>query len=692
MTAFAYGAVLKVQREFSLEDIRTKLDEMKRCGMNTVVIWPAVFWWENRANVNYPYQTGIEILKYAEQIDIQIIMELAGQITSLEYAPDFLMKEDYYTKKLDGTYDNTKVVFDYLNYNHPEVKQLIKKNFMEVARVYKGYKALYGYDILNEAGFTSYDRYTLQLYREWLENKYGTIERLNEVWDRVYYSWHQIEFNFWQWPSVMPLVDWQQFRKANIGMILNEWRSNVKAVDPDRPTIADNINSMVATDQFYNRPHDDWNAAANVDEYGISFYPKENLEGTPHYKRWQTFVGVHSATKTGRFWISELQSHHRNMFNPSSIVYPHELKWWAWEAISHGAKGLIYWKWDPFIKGNQTAGRGLVDTKGKFTPRADAAAKIASLLQEHAREFTTYVPEQPRVAIVYDKLTHDFTKSFTLAVPSETSIYLNSIAGLFECLWELNIAAKFITPEDVLSGEAMKFQTLFLTNQLVVGPDLAQALQQFVQEGGTVIADGKFGEIREDGVLNEDLPGGALNAELGYRLVDVDPLDLEIYSDNAFIPGHFERKMLHIESNVEVWGSYSDGYPAVIRTAMGKGSFIYISTMLWYGYHKSANADLLNFVKKLDEKFGLSLHTSQELGLKICTLRGNDGLLLFAYNYSNATIASEIRLREIGTKLEYTTDLTHQTAVSTHQDQDQVTLKVQVPKKDVAIYKLSWRG
>src|SRR5947199_235176 len=81
----------------------------------------------------------------------------------------------------------------------------------------KGDPALYGYVILNETMFTSYDRYTLQLFRAWLEAKYSTIERLNDVWDRAYRDWNQIEFTYWLWASVMPFVDWQQFRKANMG-------------------------------------------------------------------------------------------------------------------------------------------------------------------------------------------------------------------------------------------------------------------------------------------------------------------------------------------------------------------------------------------------------------------------------------------------------------------------------------------
>lgn len=77
---FPYGSVLKVHREFSLEDIRRKLDDMQRCGMNFVVIWPAFFWWENKASANYPFQTGIEILKHAEQIGMKVIMELAAKL------------------------------------------------------------------------------------------------------------------------------------------------------------------------------------------------------------------------------------------------------------------------------------------------------------------------------------------------------------------------------------------------------------------------------------------------------------------------------------------------------------------------------------------------------------------------------------------------------------------------------------
>lgn len=62
--------------------------DMHALGMNTVVVWPAVYWWEPQGE-HYPCQTGRDLLADAEEIGIGVIMELAGQITAMEYAPDF---------------------------------------------------------------------------------------------------------------------------------------------------------------------------------------------------------------------------------------------------------------------------------------------------------------------------------------------------------------------------------------------------------------------------------------------------------------------------------------------------------------------------------------------------------------------------------------------------------------------------
>ncbi|MCD1259899.1 beta-galactosidase [Paenibacillus athensensis] len=701
MNDYYYGAVLKVQRESSLQEVCGQLDAIKQCGMNLVVIWPAVFWWESRLHPDYPFHTGKQILAYAEQIGLKVIMELAGQITSLEYAPDFWMKPEYFAQNADGSANNNKNYFDFLNYNHPEVKALVRKGFIAAAEAYKDFPALYGYDILNETMFTSYDCYTLRLFRSWLEDKYEALDKLNDIWDRAYTDWNQIEFTTWLWASVMPFVDWQQFRKWNIGRIVNEWRGYIREVDDEHPTIADNINSMIATDGFYDRPHDDWSIAANVDEFGISFYPKENLDGTTAYKRWQTFAGAQAATKGGRFWISELQSHHRSMFSPTSIVYPHELKWWTWEAVSHGAKGIVYWKWDPFIKGIQTGGRGLVDGQGARTPRADAAADMAQVIGRCGRELSTYRRSRPYAAIVYDKLTHDFTKAFTLNVPQETNFYVNTLAGLYRCLWDLNIPVTFITPDDVIDGAAEDYRALFLPSQLVMGDKLAQALESYAERGGTVIADGKFAELDENGIMHQNQPGGPLQRLLGVRLADIDPLhlDMELVSEasdvrqDEVLPGYFERKLLRKEDERgNVLAAYADGAPGLLEVKCGKGALIYASTHLWYGYYHNPSPQLLQWLSRLSRKLVLAPYAIENPSIKVNVLQGEDGLLLFAFNYEDEMKSSWLTIRAAIGEVVSVRAVIGDKAVPFERDADgRLRVRIELPRHEVEIYKVEWR-
>ena len=98
---FNYGSVFKITREDSLTSIENNLLQMKQSGFNTVVVWPACFWWEERGP-DYPFATGKRVLELAEKHSLKIVMELAGQLTSMEYAPDFLMKDEYYAIDENG--------------------------------------------------------------------------------------------------------------------------------------------------------------------------------------------------------------------------------------------------------------------------------------------------------------------------------------------------------------------------------------------------------------------------------------------------------------------------------------------------------------------------------------------------------------------------------------------------------------
>jgi beta-galactosidase GanA len=696
---YPLGAVFKVQREYGAAEITRTLDDMKRAGMSVAVIWPSVYWWEDRARPGYPYNTGRDILRHADSIGLKIIMETGGQLTALEYAPDFVMKDEYYAVDILGRRETRDIGYGYLNYFHPEVDGLVEKQYGEIAGAYRDFPALYGYDVFNEIMFSSYDRYTLEEFRRWLRNRYGSIEALNDSWDRAYFNWSQVEFTRWLWASVMPLVDYREFLIDAMTGIVARWRGFIRAVDPAHPVIADDLFSMMSYDAA-NRPQDEWSIAGAVDELGLSYYPKNSVPGFSPPRRAQILNGFHSAAlrpgsggesgngggecqdrgngesgegresgedlkdrdggRGGRFWVSELQTHFQSIFSPRTVVPLRDLRQWTWECLGAGARGIIYWKWRPFTKGIQTSGRGLVDYRGRFNERTREVQCMAGVIQANADLFNRSVPLAPRAAILYDRLNHSVHRAFLDGYAHlPQNIYQASLEGAFRSLWEAGIPCNVIRPQDLLAleksdkvkesitapgplageGAAGSYNTLIVTAQIVMNPGRAGALLAFAERGGRVIIDGKLGVVDERAILNPVVPGG-LSRALGFEYQDIDPEGLEfgLTGEDITAAGYYERDYLDIldPNRAQVLGTFRDGRPAVIRSVLGRGEIYYIPSYLWWGCQQGLENGA--FVRWLVEKTLARTYqvSGGDLRVQICgTGEGGTEYLVYVYDYSD---------------------------------------------------------
>lgn len=571
-------------------------------------------------------------------------MELAGQITALEYAPDFVMKDEYYCVDRKGNRDECSQGYGYLNFNHPEVRELFTRQYGEIAREYKDFPALKGYDIWNETQFTSFDEYTLERFRGWLREKYHTLDALNASWDRAYRDWSEVRFTQWTWSSVMTFVDYQQFHKANIGMILRDMRAAIEAVDSGHEILADNIHASVTMDHYYDRPTDDWCVAREVDQYGISFYPKFLSKFTPPFLRHQTMTGAHSAAPDGRFAISEMQTHHATMFNPEGSVSPQELWQWCWEAVSHGANGLIYWKWNPFRKGVQTFGRGLVDLQGRETPRLETARRLGAVLKQE-KALVSCRGAKPAAAILFDPLNQDFIKAYTVgfggAMGAQPSLYHDALMGLYRTLWEHNVPVRFVTPDDLKHGKVNDIPLLFVTTQVVMDQAMSDALLAYAEQGGVCVCDGKLAEVNEIGLLNFQIPGSGLCQALGFELLDMEEGDLTITLPKGMsVQGCPDRRQITFldDTRAEIVAAYPDGKPAVLSSARGKGKLCYISTYLWAACKNQSQPGAWALVEEL---YGAAVPTAggcDASQVSVQRLTGPEADYLFVFNYGERRV------------------------------------------------------
>lgn len=620
---YRHGAVFKVCREDTEETIKENLSQMKRAGFNTVVVWPAAFWWEEKKE-GYPYNTGRYILKIAEELQIDVIMELAGQITCMEYMPDFLMKDEYFARKSDGSIEFGQPSFGFLNYFHPEVSAIIKESFQKTAAAYKDFKALLAYDIFNETMFRSFDEYTMEEFRRWLKEKYGTIENLNRVWERTYRDFSQVSYTEWKWLSVMPQADWLSFKKAAIKRFLDGWCSAVRAVDSKHPLIADNIFSGATPAGSYDRPQDDFSLQETVDIIGMSFYPKSVHGVMEPQLRHEVYSGFYAASKYKGFLISEMQTHLQALFNPTTAVSPKELELWCYEGIAGGATGLIYWMWRPFSKGLQTLGRGLVDYKNRPTERLEAAKRLS----EFFKNTPPLHPQKAKVAVVYDRFCEDLQKTYTMAYDVDNNFYVNAIYGAYKAFFDAGI------PCDIVElSEIDRYETVVLCNHLSLGKAAAEKLCQFVKAGGNVVIDGKTGVVDEEALALKNIPGGDFSPFVGEDYLDSDDKDPTFTVGDLAVDGYYHRDLVEVSQDALVEATFSDGAAAVVSTCNG-GTVLTVNTQLFYGYFMKNSKSVVEYIKTLGRRFGLFLYELSD-GLSCKLLKSDNESFAFIFNYSD---------------------------------------------------------
>jgi beta-galactosidase len=580
--AMTYGAVFMLDREMTDLFIEEQFSKMAGLGFNTVVIWPPLFFDKGELRLD----RHLRVFDIAAEHRLKVVLELTGQVPNLEYWPDALHTEAVMVRDFSGRVVHGQNGLGELNYNHPAIQQALHKVIKICVETYKDHSALAAWDIWNETHFKSFDTYTVRAFQEWLEHKYQSIDALNRAWVRTYTRFDQIYVDPVLWASIMPEVDWETFRCENLASMVAKLRSYVRELDPVHPCITDNVMANVSWCEL-DRGTDDWQVAQNTDCYGISFYPKTGgrlLKDNAPWLRSLTLSGARSAGN-GKFMISELQSHTYSELGVAEKVSPDELVSWNFESISHGACGIIYWKWAPFKRGLQVGGRGLVSADGRLTERAYEAKTIAQFLSTYP-EYAKAVPCDDQMGIVYDPQTVRVLSATTKSIAQLTGKEQlhNGVKSIYASACKQSILPRIVTPHQLCNSD-ISIPVLILPFQVNMDDAFALKLVEYAKKGGTLVVNFPFASIDASGCLYAQLPGGPLNESLG--LIHED--NMELSGELRFHDGRtleishtLEVQKISIRNpdRVKVLAQIGD-HPIWLEIAVGKGRILYSTCAYW---------------------------------------------------------------------------------------------------------------
>ncbi len=576
-----FGTVYLIDPGLTCEQRRRDLTNIKATGFNTVVLWPAATRWDARQTGGLAFDTIDRAMDDCHDLGLKAIIELQGQQTHQEMAPHSAAAMPSLAQL------RSKREFAW---NDPAFQEATLGYIRSVAEHFRGHPALLAYDVFNEVGNHSEDAWTRRAFTAYLRERYGgEITRLNQAWGAYFTDFDKIaEFTVEHldtlgWWSVVPKRDWLAFRHRNFIDLLDAWTAAIREADPQTPVFADVLGCDTQNDRdsdYYGV--NDWDIAEHSDWLGLSCYA--NMRPGPIWETqawaWPMFWRTADGAARGKpVIISEMMTSNRTLLPTEFSSMTDEVGLWSAQAFFHGVDGLIYWKWRPFRRGAQVGGRGLTDNDGTPNAQAAQAAVIAGWVNRHGERLADLRPDCAGCAILHD---HNTQHLFHALGPTPHGAYLDSGMGLFHAFWRHGVSPTFLAGRLLASdGVPENIRVLAVPCGVCVSQRQADQIAAFLDRGGVLMTESRFGLIDQDGNLWDHAPGGGLHEKLGLEEKRLNSRFVGRAADVGLMLEHEHvQDLLDLARETEVLLACDAGTPILIRRAIGQGGHIHCAMLL----------------------------------------------------------------------------------------------------------------
>ena len=623
-----YGTVYNIfhDRFETDQDFYNELDKdlnaIKSAGFNTVMPFPFGQW--DRQTKEMDWTRTDYLVNQIEEHQLNL-MPIMLKSTHRAYLPTWKWVEiDDAVREFPEVSRTSEDV----KYMHPEVMRSIEYYFSAVANRYKEKGALIGYNLWNEAHYYSMDEITIPKFRVWLQGKYGNLDRLNRVWGEDYNAWDQITpLMSRNWESSMAAIDWDLFRYDNNGDIAEWAYQTMRKYDQKNFLTINTVGTVVN-----NPEHSQWTVDGSVisphtDVWGISFYPDKHMNRTgqpmPYWKYSSMFNVTRSDADDKPYFLVEAQTNQQNGMGLFQYMSYDDIYLLSWIAFADNCKGIIFWKWKPFYRGQQAFGRGLTYANGDLAPRGQAARDVATVLNKHGELILKGRLKPSEVGILYDivSLQKSFESENRPASKGKNEFFIQeSYEGTYKALFDQNISADLIRTDHSISlSDLKKYRILYLPYQMVVRREVASILKEYVKNGGWLVADARSAVMDEYDFGQPVNPAFGLDSLFGAFRLDQYAAD-SIYDVRSIGPetvdfqGKFFKELLEPYPESEVLAQFSgDQSPALIANTYGKGKTFLCATSLGGSYYQGVESSG-RLISDLAEKAGVQSIESEVLG------------------------------------------------------------------------------
>jgi beta-galactosidase len=680
------------------------LDAIQAAGFNTVKTWLDWATGEPQAG-HFSFANLDLLLRLAEQRHLHVIVQVY-----LDSAPNWVGQRYPDARFVDrsGTVIDSQTAPGYC-IDHPGVRQEIVKFLSALSEDANRYNALAGWDVWSEPHVINWAEFpylrnpefcycpnSQARFRNWLKRKYGTLGALNAAWYRGFTQWQQVAPP--RYPTILSYtdyIDWRNFITDKLAGDLKTRTDAVRTADHAHP-----ITSHAAAPGLFTSPTDgygepdDWKMSANADFFGTSLYPKHS-QSTQPWSYGKLAAGLDFTRSAGHslgkgFWIGELQAGQgATGMRIAEPVTAQDEQFWMWQVVAHGARELAIYAWYPMSSGFESNGYGLINLDGSLTERARAAGKVAKIIEQHSQDLLTAHPSPAQVAILYNRLSYMVGGSQP-SLSKLGSAEPDSLMGLYRAFFEQQIPVDFVEPQDLIGPHSDQYKIVFVPYPVMLSKQTAEAIKQFVANGGTTVAEARLAWNDERGFASDVIPGFGLDEVFGAREKMIRPEDRpQLKVSGSTVPGAAFEEELTPYAGSRVLGTFTDGQPAIVAHSYGKGHAILIGTFAALEYYREPSDAAKRWFIHLARDAGVTEDVTVSGGaqLEVRRLVNDTHQTVFVFNHGSQTAECALSI-QIPWTVERASDLNDDKRVAFEMQDGRVSVHKTLPAHAIWVFEL----
>ena len=470
-------------------------------------------------------------------------------------------------------------------YSSPVYREKVKTINTKLAERYSNHPAVLMWHISNEYNVEDcHCSLCRNNFRKWLENKYKTIEELNEkwwssFWSHTYQSFSQIEppGEHGEHSSNPLKLEWHRFKNNILKDFVENEVAALKKVNPLIP-VTTNFMSFWEIDYA--------NLSQSIDIVSWDNYPEwhsmEN-EGMVAADTALFHSLFNSLKKDKPFMMMESSPSATNWQAVSKLRCPGMHLLASMQAVAHGSDTVQYFQWRK-SRGQSEQFHGAVvgHDNSDETRVFKEVTKVGEELKRISEVMGSLCQNEVAILFDYDSL---WSLKIAQAYRNEEADkgYYNILLKNYAALWQLNIGCDFVFCNDEFS----KYKVIIAPMLFMLKKGVKEKIEDFVKEGGVFITTFGTGVVDEYGLSFFDEECYPLRKLLGVKTEETDSLyDGQSNSIDMYENLHKCERYCELAYNdsATVIGEYTEdfykGMPAVTVNEYGKGKTYYIAADL----------------------------------------------------------------------------------------------------------------